>query len=708
MIPFLMNTNVWKKNDKEGIANMLKNIIEKISTEFVVEAKSSPRLMEDMASMEKYMAESYGGRTFIELLQNADDALSKKIKIVCVGNALLFANDGRAFTEDDVIAISRSGASSKQRGVTIGYRGIGFKSTAYITNEIIIYSNDVYFTFSKRKCAHILGVNEDSVPTIRVPFIVEDRELEQSIAEEVAKLENEGFTTVFIFKNAKYDNIYDEILDINNGYFIFLNNIEYAIFDVMSCQKSFIINRVRSSNYDIVSIEGNVNEKWLNVYETKNDSTSIAFKLDNSNKVISCEEDEAVVHCYLPTLDKTGYYFKINGDFSTDPSRKHLVTDNITDNSIGTAARILFSVIKDSIDGYHNETFNNIFNILLSKSGFSKFAIEFNEQFRKIITDKEWLKLKNGTAVKTNIYKLFPEWIESSEKKMLRDLSPYIALKSLDSKVYDNFSQIDSFLQKYETEKYEISDFIEVLNDETFIREANSLTSGKILGNVIKTAKTKALISDIKINIDNCCLLLNEDKIARIANIKGNDNIEINKNVKEIINQIASNSDLEWFCSEYNQNIDSWETRKIETTMKPMFFTEQIKVNKKTTVSKWRTAEQQCVEIESGFGNKATDVSKKNMGYDVESKTTDGEMKYIEVKSLSNDGESFTMTNNEYTAAHQYGENYYLCLIIQKTDILKAIYIQNPLQKISLEKRVRQWEWYCEEYSGNQFVIDLK
>lgn len=40
--------------------------------------------MEDMAAMEKYMAESYGERIFIELLQNADDANSTKIKVLAV------------------------------------------------------------------------------------------------------------------------------------------------------------------------------------------------------------------------------------------------------------------------------------------------------------------------------------------------------------------------------------------------------------------------------------------------------------------------------------------------------------------------------------------------------------------------------------------------------------------------------------------------
>ncbi|MCJ7989311.1 hypothetical protein MUB15_08380 [Priestia sp. OVS21] len=61
---------------------MLQDSILQISNEFIEEAEKSPRLMEDIASMEKYMAESYDGRIFVELLQNSDDAFSSKIKIV--------------------------------------------------------------------------------------------------------------------------------------------------------------------------------------------------------------------------------------------------------------------------------------------------------------------------------------------------------------------------------------------------------------------------------------------------------------------------------------------------------------------------------------------------------------------------------------------------------------------------------------------------
>ena len=78
--------------------------------------------------------------------------------------------------------------------------------------------------------------------------------------------------------------------------------------------------------------------------------------------------------------------------------------------------------------------------------------------------------------------------------------------------------------------------------------------------------------------------------------------------------------------------------------------TENIVLN----ISKWRSAELQCIEIEKYlFGNEAKDVIKQNRGYDTESIDKNGNPRYIEVKSLKGESDCFTMTNNEiYNSSH--------------------------------------------------------
>ncbi|TYQ14664.1 UNVERIFIED_CONTAM: uncharacterized protein DUF3883 [Acetivibrio alkalicellulosi] len=686
---------------------MFKDLINSISNEFISEAISSPRLMEDMSAMEKYMAESYGSRIFIELLQNADDAFSKRIKMVSCGNHLLFANDGRVFNDTDIIAISRSGASSKQRGITIGYRGVGFKSTAYLTNDIIIFSDNTYFTFSKEICSRILNVSCDKVPTIRIPFLLQECEIDSEIKTTISYLEKEGYTTIFIFKNAKFNSIIDEINEISNGYFIFLRNIELVEFDIKKCSRHFRVSRKKISQHEIVDICSNENESWIVAKGVISEPTSIAFKLENNSKIVSCNENEAVFHCYLPTLDKTGYPFKINSDFSTDPSRKHLSADETTNRAIEKSASILFNIINEIVNNEQDSIFDNIFDILLNRASFSKFAIAFNENFKQIISNKEWLKLNNGSKVKAKIYKLFPDWIEETEKKLLRSLSNYVEEKSINNKVYERFPQIDNFLKVYTEEKYSIPDFVEVLKDDKFVKNANPVTTGKILANSIKTERAKFMITGKKISMKDC-YVPNKDGVVKLSDLKNGTEAGISKEIRDMVNQIASSNDIEWFCKECNQDVSFWQDNSSKQIERTVISINSINIEKKPLVSKWRSAEQQCVEVEESFGYNAIDVSKQNLGYDVSSKKPDGSLRYIEVKSIAKIGDSFTMTNNEYTAAHQYGKNYYLCLIVLSSTKINLVYIQDPINTLQLEKRVRQWEWLCESYYGDQITIDFK
>ena len=183
-----------------------------------------------------------------------------------------------------------------------------------------------------------------------------------------------------------------------------------------------------------------------------------------------------------------------------------------------------------------------------------------------------------------------------------------------------------------------------------------------------------------------------------------NSNTLINYEFLKCLEEQSSQADIEWFCSNYNQDKNVWITKK-DKVRKNYTFNLGSQINIKSGISRWRTAEQQCVEIEINMGNIAEDVSKQNLGYDVKSITKTGEQKYIEVKSIKRAGDSFTLTNNEYSAAHQFGDNYYICLIFQQDDSVGILYIQNPLVNLKMEKRVKVWEWFCDEYSGKQMIV---
>ncbi|NMA12898.1 MAG: DUF3883 domain-containing protein [Chloroflexi bacterium] len=677
---------------------MLASIIKSISEEFLQEAIGSPRLFEDMAAMEKHLAESYSSRVFIELLQNADDAGAQRICVLFVNNSLFVANDGRPFSETDVISICRSGASSKKRGETIGYRGVGFKSTSYLSQEIIIYSNKTYFTFSKLKCSNALERPLDKIPTIRIPFILD--QIDDSLRFTIERLENHGFNTIFIYKNAKSREFFEEIKELSSDTFLFLNNIKKCEIDTNVLQKTILVQRSKYLNYPLISFSEK--DMWI-VF--RGNTESIAFKFDG-NCIIPAKEEESIYHCYLPTMDKTSLPLKINGDFTTDPSRKHITLDQVTEKALDAAADIIFSIIKSSINRSCSEVLRNIFTILIKDESYSRINMLFSNKLRQKIESDKFILLQSGESVFLKQYRILPDWLEESEKLLLRQNSKYVNSISLPSEFYSFYPDIDIFFKKYSVSEFTISDFITIMSDPQFVSKLNRKTQGKILGNVIAKMKADQQIFGKEYYLSDICIS-NKYETQTIDMIASRFDFLFEKDFLDSVAEQASFREITWFCDQTGINKERLIIKEILTNDKKSSDFSRKNVSLTPTVPKWRSAEQKCMEIERMLGFFAEDVSKRNIGYDIESIGPDGSKRFIEVKALDRQGSPFSMTNNEYTAAHQLAENYYICLISENGDKLNAIYIKNPLTTLYLEKRCRSWEWFCDSYEGEQYSINL-
>ena len=674
---------------------MLCDLIKKISDAFISEAVASPALLADMAKMEKYMAESYSGRVFIELLQNADDCNSTKIFITELNGNIFFANNGRPFDENDVMAICRSGNSNKKRGETIGYRGVGFKSTTYLTDEILIYSDKACFTFSKKICSQKLSIPEENIPMIRVPLLVET--IDNNILAKMQELEQQGYKTIFVFKNAKIKEFIEELDQVDNGMFIFLNNVEECSIKMGAFSKNISLSREPRKGRRLVRFLKESTDAW---YVVSHKNTSLGFKYDTINKrIVACNENEQVYHSYLPTYDKVMFPVKINADFSTDPSRKHITVDSKTEMALADVAENILHIVNSVFEDNNDVDFSEFFSILCSNIGFSKCNSYLKQQIKLHLLGVV-LNLQSGKTIRIDEYKLLPDWLDESEKHFLRTESAYIGHQSILKTLYEKYKDIDKFIQSYSVQLFTNADLVEMMAEEKLVDKMHAEMQGKILSRIIKGEKFTQAMSKQKNRLDKI-KISTEEGIKSLAEVASSD-VGISGDVMNEISNNISKSEISWFSEQTSIDISKLSKEHIEETPQ---VAKTIKKEIKPHIAKWRSAEQQCIDIEKYFGNTAIDVSKQNVGYDIESTTPNGSKRYIEVKSITEDG-SFSITNNEYTAAHQYGEQYYLCLLIQSAQNTQAIYVQNPLKTLKFEKRIRQWEWYCDTYSGESFIFD--
>src|SRR5579884_2190978 len=75
-----------------------------------------------------------------ELLQNADDAGATEAGVGIEDGYFVFRHNGEDFTEEHFASLSRFGYSNKRALHTVGFRGIGFKSTFSLGDTVELYT----------------------------------------------------------------------------------------------------------------------------------------------------------------------------------------------------------------------------------------------------------------------------------------------------------------------------------------------------------------------------------------------------------------------------------------------------------------------------------------------------------------------------------------------------------------------------------------
>ena len=683
---------------------MIEDVITKINTSFIAEAKNSPALLTDMAAMEKYMSESYSGRIIVELLQNADDAHSSRVYITEHDGNVIFANNGRPFNDTDVMAISRSGASEKKRGETIGYRGIGFKSTSFLSSEIVIYSNETAFSFSKTKTADALGIDEEHVPTIRIPFLVDATPYMNVIQE----LLDNGYTTIFIFNSSNKEVLQEEIESLSSDLMLFLRHLKEIETSNMGEDKLLRVVRKTKDWGQEITID---KKKWGMVDDC------MAFKMED-DVFVKCEADEAVYYTFLPTYDRAAFPFKMNGDFSTDPSRKHIRQDEITQKTLKVLAEAVANVIEKAFKD-PKPVYRNLLQMITDSTSFSTVNMQLKKNLKELLCEKEMLRFNDGTTGRLSDYKCFPAGFEGSIANIVRKESENIRNTSLAPEVYENLNGVEEFMSAYSESVYSSQDIADVLQDKTFVANLSGYAYSYLLGKTVQAYNRSKLMSTNDIDVSEILIKEENGEVIPLSQRKMN-----SKDISELLqendsNQSLTNVGLKAFTQElgleyeeeegfksFLNGLKDEESEEKKELEQPVFSPKAVFKASMPIIPRWRSAENACVEIEKFLGYEARDVSTQNLGYDVESTTPTGEKRYIEVKSVSKSDSSFSLTNNEYTAAHQFGDAYYICLLHHGNEKSKAIYIQNPLSKLKFEKRIRQWEWYCEEYQGEEIEIE--
>ncbi|MDP3968990.1 MAG: DUF3883 domain-containing protein [Nocardioides sp.] len=313
------------------------------------------RSLDERGGAQELVRQQYSGRYPFELLQNANDAAretgtSGRATFVLTETALLVADNGTGFGEQQVKAICSLGRSSKGPGTSIGHKGLGFKSVGEITDQPQIISSGTSFQFDAARLSRdLLGLftalpPKQRFPVYAFPYPVADADVDAD-AEHLRRLRADGFATVIrlpirsdveraTVARHLVENLYPRLL-------LFLPNIDHLELRGTDSDFAAEVARQDDGTVEHVLVEtDHGSEEWL-IYrgaatpnpavlepmgeawsEVKTVRFAVAVPLDEDSQPVSSETFP--LHVYFPTEESPGLHIAVHAEWALTMDRRRI------------------------------------------------------------------------------------------------------------------------------------------------------------------------------------------------------------------------------------------------------------------------------------------------------------------------------------------------------------------------------------------------
>lgn len=666
-------------------------MLDEVRRPLLDEARRSPSLLSDLAGLEEYVAESYDARSFVELLQNADDAAASRFVIQRCGDLLIVANDGRRFTRSDFESLCRSAASSKSRGTSIGYRGIGFKSVVSFARTIHLVSGELATTFSRERTAKDVP-QATRVPLVRIPHCLDTADRAR-FATALDRLLGGGLTTAFIFDHLLAGGIEKEFAAFDPSSLLFLRNVRHVEFRA-NTEAVITVRRdtmdARTHSIHLASAEGN--SRWLVIGQN---GMAVAFGRD-ANGVIRLSERDAVVHAFLPTLEPTGLAVKIHGDISTDPSRTRVVFDERTGGGLSEIAELIVSLLEEGLSGRELPDAAGVIAALVPFSDPRMASFQ-----RRCFKTELFAALQRSARERFSSLRCRPTWLNAVDYSTLARVA-HLRVVPRGLEEIEGLHGLLRFLGAKEATLDELA---------PALGESGVTVPGaaELVGHLAQRHTTKQM--DPK-QIDRGWRLWPlGGKVLSFAEAKGAGG-PLDRDFTDLVQErlgmgtelrrlVAAMSDAPTAAKLLPDEPASANGGQSDLTVAGAMGISPPDgaQTQKLSLKRWRSAEQQVLSLLAASGWRVEDVSQQNVGYDIEGRTPAGEDAFVEVKAIDCPGQPFTLTSNEEAVARQKGNKYLLAIVRQADGFLEVAFIRDPLQHLKLTRQCRQWVWECAEYA---------
>lgn len=247
-----------------------------------------------------------------ELLQNADDAGATEASVQIKSQIFIFEHNGEDFSEEQFASLCQFGYSNKRVLHTIGFRGIGFKSTFSLGDCVKLFTPSLSVCFYSKRFTepHWLSEVVDTFGRTRITVEIDEPDIEKEVEENLREWLNNPVSLLF-FKNLRRMNIFDQELDWRKK------------------------GRGPVSNSEWMVLNDDLNKKYLLIQSNAEAFPNEALIEIRKERMLHFTEEIEIPHCrieivlgvkgrlyvVLPTDIKTKLPFACNAPFVQDPAR---------------------------------------------------------------------------------------------------------------------------------------------------------------------------------------------------------------------------------------------------------------------------------------------------------------------------------------------------------------------------------------------------
>jgi hypothetical protein len=246
-----------------------------------------------------------------ELLQNADDAGAREASVWIDDNVFCFEHDGEDFTEEHFASICRFGYSNKRLLHTIGFRGIGFKSTFSLGDRVDICTPTLSVYFDSNHFTEPCWSSRETCSDgkTRIFVVIQDEHRKKELEKNFEEWKQSPLSLLF-FKNIRTMRVDRTKINWRSvGPGPVPNSEWMALGDA---QDPFLLVRSEGEPFPEEAIEEIKKERNIEI------ENSIDFPPATLEIVLGARGELFLV---LPTGVKTALPFACNAPFIQDPAR---------------------------------------------------------------------------------------------------------------------------------------------------------------------------------------------------------------------------------------------------------------------------------------------------------------------------------------------------------------------------------------------------